>query len=322
MLAGHIVDHNVIRLVDAPEPDLSGADDGDIIFQPELACLCGSDLPFFRGEKPSYPLEVGYSLHEMIGTVVATRGRRFRAGDRVLAVPIGQRGFFERYRVSEGRAISIDPRPAPAHAVLAQPLGTVLFGVKKLPPVLGQTVAVVGQGPIGQLFCAVLRNLGAREVIALDRLEERLRISPSMGATAIVDVSRQDPIAEVARLTADRMADVVVEAVGHVDQTLNLCGDLCRHAGRILYFGVPPDTIDGVEWRKLFFKNLTVHTTVDPDFDDDFPLAMRWIAEERIDVSPIVTHEMPLEACQQAFELFRDRRDGALKVFLRFPSAG
>ena len=107
MLAGHIVAKGQIKLVEAPEPEL-GDGAGNIIFQPELACLCGSDLPLFRGDMPEYPLEVGYSLHEMIGMVVDTSGDRFRHGDRVLAVPIGQRGFFQRYTVSERRAIPVD----------------------------------------------------------------------------------------------------------------------------------------------------------------------------------------------------------------------
>ena len=67
----------------------------------------------------------------------------------------------------------------------------------------------------------------------------------------------------------------MIEAVGHENQALNLCVDLCRKNGRILYFGVPQDKIDGIRWRDLFFKNISVHTTVNPDFARDFPLAMR-----------------------------------------------
>lgn len=322
MFAGRIVEKNRIELVDAPEMELpdspASGSDAEILFQPELACLCGSDLPFFRGEKPEYPLEAGYSLHEMIGTVVDTNGERFRKGDRVLAVPIGQHGFFERYRLTERRAIPLDERCSPAEAVMAQPLGTVIYGLRKLSTLLDVNVAIVGQGPIGQLFCAALRNLGAREIIALDRLDDRLAVSPRMGATVTVNVDREDAVERVRQVTGGDGADLVVEAVGHVDQALNFSGELCREGGTLLSFGVPPRTIDGVEWSRLFFKNLKIQTTVDPDFDRDFPLAMRWIAERRIGVSPIITHTLPVTECQRAFELFRDREDGALKVFLDF----
>jgi threonine dehydrogenase-like Zn-dependent dehydrogenase len=204
--------------------------------------------------------------------------------------------------------------------LLAQPLGTALFALKKLPSVIDQDVAVVGQGPMGQLFVSALKNLGARQIIAIDPLRSRLEVSPLMGATSMVCNAENDPAEEVARLTGGRMVDVVVEAVGHDSQQLNLCISLCRQAGRILYFGVPPETIDGVRWRDLFLKNLTVHTSVNPDFRRDFPLAMQWISQGRIDVSHIITHRFPLQEIQNAFELFRHRQDGALKVLIDFPA--
>jgi threonine dehydrogenase-like Zn-dependent dehydrogenase len=216
MLAGQIVAKGKVELVEISEPDLGDVNEsgeGDIIFQPDLAWRGGWDMPFFKGEESEYPLEVGYSLHEMIGTVVDTNGRRFTRGDKVLAVPIRQRGFFERYSVSESRTIPLDPRCPPPHALMAQPLGTVLFGLRKIPHLLGLNVAVVGQGPIGQLFCAALRNVGAREIIALDRIEERLKVSAAMGATKTINVDREDALAVVARVTRDTMADVVIEAV-------------------------------------------------------------------------------------------------------------
>lgn len=74
-----------------------------------------------------------------------------------------------------------------------------------------------------------------------------------------------------------------------------------------------------MRWHELFFKNLTIQTSVNPDFAVDFPLAMRWIAERRIDVAHLVTHRYPIASIQEAYETFRDRRDGALKVLLEFP---
>jgi threonine dehydrogenase-like Zn-dependent dehydrogenase len=256
----------------------------------------------------------------MIGRVVQTNGSRFRAGDRVLCVPVNQEGLFERFRVSEQRAIPLDPRPPEEQALLAQPLGTVIYALKKLPNLIDWDVAVVGQGPIGQLFCAALRNLGAREVIAIDRLPSRLKTSPQMGATAVVDATREDPIEAVRRITQGNMADLVIEAVGHRDQALNLCIDLCRPHGHILFFGVPREQLDGISWRNLWWKNACVHTSVNPDFVRDFPLAMRWISERRVDLAPIITHRFPLSEIQTAFETFRNRQDGALKVFIDFPN--
>src|SRR5262249_49919995 len=151
-----------------------------------------------------------------------------------------------------------------------------------------------GQGPMGQIYCSALRNLGAREIIAIDPLESRLARSLGMGATAIINPSKEDCLAAVARITGGAMADLVIEAVGHENQALNTCVDLCKKGGRILYFGVPKERLDDIRWRDLFFKNITVHTSVNPDFARDFPLAMRWISEGRIDLSGLLTHEFPL----------------------------
>jgi threonine dehydrogenase-like Zn-dependent dehydrogenase len=319
LLAGHIVERGDIRLVDVPEPSFAPGSRDEIIFELETACLCGSDVPWFDDEDAIYPRPVGHSLHEMIGRVVATTGSRFRVGDRVLAVPLEQRGFYERYVVHESRAIPLDPRPLPEHALLAQPLGTAIFALRKLPPLIALDVAIIGQGPMGQFFCAATRALGARRIIAIDRLASRLEISPRMGATDIVCSADRDPIEAVRSITGGRLADVTIEAVGHQHQQLNLAVDLTRQAGRILFFGVPSKTpLDGVRWHDLFVKNLTVHTSVNPDFAVDFPLAMQWIAEGRIDVGPLITHRFPVREIQAAFETFRDRREGAIKVLVDF----
>ena len=113
---------------------------------------------------------------------------------------------------------------------------------------------------------------------------------------------------------------MVIECVGHSDQALDLCAELCRPDGQLLCFGVPPESIEIKPWKKLFYKNVRIYTSVNPDFERDFPLAMRWIAEGRIDLSALITHHYPLSEAQKAFETFRDRTDGALKVIIEFPA--
>ena len=321
MLAGEIYGPKQIRLVDVPEPELDPDGSGEIIFQPELSCLCGSDMLFFEQEHPEYKPRLGHSLHEMIGRVVATNGERYQLNDRVLCVPEDQNGLWERYVVDENRAIPVDPRPPEDHALMAQPLGTVILAMQRIPPVLGQSVVVIGQGPMGQLFCATLRNLGARQIIAVDKLGYRLETSLKMGATDVVNSSEVDPVETVKSLTDGKGADLVIEVVGHTEQVLNLCVDLGRVDSTILFFGVPMDVIHEIHWRKLFWNRQNVITSVGPDFATDFPLAMQWIAEGRLDVSPLITHRYPLSELQRAFDQYHARSDNGLKILLDFPSA-
>lgn len=322
MLAGNFVAPGRIELIDVPEPELPPApvpgSPTQIIFQPECTCLCGSDLPFFKmnGE---WPVEVGHSLHEMTGTVVATNGSRFQPGERVLCVPVNQNGLRERFVVDDTRAISLDTRVSEEEAMLAQPLGTVIFALKKLPNLIDLDIAVLGQGPIGQLFNLCLRNLGARHIIGIDPLESRLARSGEFGATETVCNATSAPIDGVRDILDGNLPDVVVEAVGHDDQQFDLAIDLCRPSGRILYFGVPPARVD-VKWRDTLFKNLTIHSSMNPDFERDFPLAMRWIGERRVHVRPLITHRFPLSQIQRAFEVFHNRHEGAQKVLVEFPA--
>jgi threonine dehydrogenase-like Zn-dependent dehydrogenase len=323
MLAGDMYAPGQIRLIDVPEPQLPPSPpagcSGQIIFQPETTCLCGSDIPYFM-DTGEWTVEIGHSLHEMIGTVTATNGRQWQPGDRVLAVPVMQQGLLERFVLDENRAITIDTSVPEEQALMAQPLGTAIFALKKLPNIVDLDVAVVGQGPMGQLFNAALSNLGARRIIGIDKLASRLAVSRAMGATDTVCNATADPVAAVQELLGGQLPDIVIEAVGHAEQAFNLCIDLCRPFGRILYFGVPPHVIDGLRWKDLLYKNLTVHTSVNPDFRRDFPLAMRWIGEGRVNVAPIITHRYPLAEIQQAFETFRNRKDGAIKVLVEFPA--
>lgn len=326
MFAARITAKNTIELVDVDEPTLTGntLEGGpSMIFQPELTCLCGSDLPFFCEEQDEYPLKDGMSLHEMVGTVLETSGNKFKVGDRVLAVPEWQRGFYERYEVPEGRVIPLDDRQPPEVALMAQPLGTAIYALRKLPPLFDLDVVVYGQGPMGQIFNACLRNLGARQIIALDRVASRLERSRQLGATSMIDTTQQDAAAEVTRLTDGRMADVVIEAVGHSNIAINSCIPLCREHGDILSFGVPPLTKPiSIQWIDLFMKNISIHTSVNPDFNSDFPLAMRWVSEGRIDMAPLITHRFEVAKIQEAFEVFRDKKDGAIKVLVDFPASG
>ena len=323
MFAGEIYAPESVRLVDIELSDArvsAGSDEPKILFEPKLACLCGSDLLFYERTYPEFMPSIGQSLHEMIGTVIESESGRFAAGECVLAVPYEHFGFYERYWVAESRAIRVDTRPVPGEALMAQPLGTVLYALKKLPSLIDRDVAVMGQGPMGLLFTAALQNLGARTVIGVDPVAERRQLSLRMGANHALDSATEDIPSAIAELTDGKGAEFVIEAVGHREQVLGQCVSSCCQDGTVLFFGVPTDRLDDVPMREMFMKNLRLLTSVHPDFRRDFPLAMQWIAEKRIDVSPMITHSYPLSDIQPAFELFHHKRDGAAKVLIDMES--
>src|SRR5690606_20841562 len=120
-------------------------------------------------------------------------------------------------------------------------LATVLYAMRKLPSVLGKRVVVIGQGPIGLYFNALLSGGGARQVIGIERVANRLEAGLAMGATHVIDATEGRVVQEVEALTEGRFADIVVEAVGHQSETVDLAIELARREGDILLFGVPYD---------------------------------------------------------------------------------
>jgi threonine dehydrogenase-like Zn-dependent dehydrogenase len=321
MKAAQIVGPRQVELVEAAEPNLTEMPPSRIKVRMERACLCGSDTPFFDYEQPYYPLPVGMSIHECIGTVVESTSSQFQPGDFVLAWPdVHQGGLAEYITASDQRSIHLPRNGAqPEEILMCQPLGTVIWACQKLGSMLDKHVVIMGQGPMGLLFTHMLSNLGARSVIAMDKLDYRLEAARRMKATHTVNVTHQDPVEAVHDVTGGQMADLVVEAIGHQVDVIDTCMDMLRRLGALLTFGVPDEDLrHNFPFRKLFRQNLTLIGSVGPDMVPNFSLARDMIAQGRINVSPLITHVLPFREVQKAYELFVDRKDGAIKVVLDY----
>src|SRR5580765_7887052 len=188
MKAGQITGLGRIALVEADEP--RPPREGEAIVTPETGCLCGSDIPFFSEPQPRYPLPPGLSLHEIVGRVTSSASPAFREGDRVLAMPLGLLGCAEQLLIGDDRLVHVDEALSNEAAVISQPMATVLSALAAVPNVIGLTVAVLGQGPIGQLFNACLSAAGASRIIGIDVRDARVARSCEFGATDLV-VSRE-----------------------------------------------------------------------------------------------------------------------------------
>jgi len=319
--AAQITARGRIELIDLPDHQSPAT--GHVVVKAETGCLCGSDIPFFSEAQPSYPLPPGLSLHEIIGRVTASASASFKEGDRVLAMPLGLVGCAEQLLIGDDRLVAIDPALNNETAVIAQPMATVLSALSTIPNVIGLNVAVLGQGPIGLLFNTCLASAGAARVIGIDVREARVARSCEFGATdAFVTREKngsdagRDAVERVAELTGGVMADVVVEAVGHEQQQLNLACALARKKGRLLYFGIPPDQPIPFALEPVVRKSLTIHTSVPDDLRPFVMIAQRAIRRGRLDPAKLITHRFPFAEVQQAFETYRDR--SGLKVILEF----
>lgn len=320
MKAAQLVAPRRFEIVDAPKPDVDAAGPDSVLIRVERAAICASDMPTFAYDHPAsaYPMHPGVSIHECLGVIAASRSAGFREGDRVLALPNRSDGLADYFLSGGSRTIHVAPYPRQDELLMLQPLGTVVWACRKLPNLLLKDAVVVGQGPMGLLIAHTLSNLGAKTVIAMDRLDYRLETSRRMRATHTVNVDKEDPVEAVKRITDGRMADLAFEVVGHQQETLNLCLDLVKRGGTVLAFGVPDDQIYGVSYGKIIRQNIRLMGSIGPDVLNDFPMAMDMITQGRIDVAPIITHRLPFEQVQKGFEMFVNRTDGAIKVVLNY----
>jgi L-iditol 2-dehydrogenase len=133
-----------------------------------------------------------------------------------------------------------------------------------------------------------------------------------------VDASREDLVAAVKDITGGDMADLAVEAVGE-PETINQVADLIRDRGYLVVFGISPVGDVGFDYMKFFRKHPIAVSSSRTELEEDyrsFKLAMDMIVQKRIDVTPLISHHLPLSQIGRAYDLALHKKDGAVKVLL------
>ncbi len=326
MKAGQVVAPERIEIVEAERPDLKMERENPdalkdlVLVRTVNAAICGSDHPLFTGPA-NYPATPGVSLHESIGIIEKSWADGSREGDLVLALPLGSSAMAE-YFLGLGESVTPLPPGLPQEQLLmAQPLGTVIYCLRKLGHWFNAEVAVVGQGPMGLLFTTMMRNLGAARIIGIDQYDNRLAASAEMGATHTVNTKHTDPVEAVTEITEGRMADAVIEVVG-VEETFNMCVKLARRNARFINFGVPKTARYTADIFDLFRKNIQLTTSVGPDIHIDFASAMRMIGEGRVNLAPMISHKLPFAQVQDGFEMATKRKGECIKIVVDFEEKG
>lgn len=316
MKAAQITARGELNLVETalPEPDSE-----EVRIRLQRTAICGSDLHWVMDESEGlYPFPAGATGHECVGTVEWSPNGGPKPGTVVLAIPTKNLGFAEYMLAPFDKLITLPGDLDLSRAVVAQQLGTVLYCCRKLSNVVDKRVVVIGQGPAGLMFTNVLYNAGAREVLGIDLVDHRLDVARRLGASAVINAEREHVEQSVAAWTDGRMADLVVEAVGK-DETLNMAFDLVRRGGELAYFGVPKTRAMKINVDDMLRRNLRLISSVDAQSEPNlasFRLAVKMIAEGRINAAQLVSHELPLDDIARAFELADTKTDGAVKVVL------
>lgn len=321
MQATQVTARGKVEFVEAPEPTLKP---GHAIVRPLLVALCGSDIHRIHyAEDRQYPHAVGTPGHEMVGVVEAVDAPEsgIKPGDVALTLSPDETVMCERY-LSEAQYVIKLPAGKPLeHLLMAQQLGTAIYGSKRLPNVVGQNVAVIGQGSAGLFLDFMCRRMGAERVIGLDLVAARAAVGVQFGATDTVDTSQHDPVAAVREITGGRMADLVIEAAGD-GSAINLTPRLVRHGGHMHFFGIPRGQVFAFDFDTFFrvYGSTTTlsGTSTEPGLRS-FRQAVQMIACGEIDVAPMLTHRLPFARVLEGFDLAMTRRDGAIKIVIEMP---
>ena len=322
MTAGvvHALGQVQCELVHMPEPR-----DGSVLVRSILSSICGSDLHIaYQGwSVTEFPLEPGHPGHEGVGEVVDGGRTGFQPGDLVLTVPyISKSKTFAEYQLLGPQNLLRLPATKPiSHLVMAQQLGTVIFGCHQLPHLEGKTVVVIGQGPVGLLHNFVLRNLGAERIIGIEPIYHRLREANKMGVDEPISETGPAATSAVMDITEGHGADIVVDAVGSVE-TLNQAVAMSGKSGRVAAFGLP-STMEMVpfDWATFFRRSLSmhaVHGAQEVPGLPDFQAAVDLIIDDKIDMSAFITHQFHIEQINKAFEVAYLKPDGVMKVSVTF----
>ena len=327
-----------------PDPEIVA--ETDAIVRIDSATICGTDLHILKGDVPE--VEPGTILgHEAVGTIVETGSAvtTLKEGDRVLVSCItscgrcrfcreghyglctggggwilghlidGLQADFARVPFADTSVHELPAEIANEQALfLADILPTSYeVGVLNGGVVPGDTVAIVGAGPIG-LAAALTANLYTPgRVVVLDVADARLEAAKAFGADIVVNNGATDAVAEIMELTSGLGVDVAIEAVG-IPATFELCAEIVRPGGHVANVGVhgAPATL---HLEKLWIKDVTITTgLVDTSTT---PRLLELIANGRLDPTPFATHRFELAETEKAYETFADAAStNALKVVL------
>ncbi len=259
---------------------------GDVLVRVKAALTCGTDVKVFRrGYHARMIIPPAVFGHELAGDIVTVGEgvRKFRVGERVVAAnsaPCGNcyycthgqenlcedllfnNGAYAEYiriprRIVERNMHEIPEGVSYQDAALVEPLACVLRGLDETNVRPGDTVAVIGLGPIGLMFVRLAKNAGAR-VIALGRRKTQLDRAAFLGASELISVgSSHNPAQDVRDLTGGRGADIAIEAVGK-SHTWELCVDMVRKGGTVNFFGgCPSDSRISLDTSRLHYSEIT-----------------------------------------------------------------
>ncbi len=333
-----LVKHERAKGAQLQEVDIPKIGDLDVLIKVKATSICGTDLHIYNWDEWSAsrvnpPYVFG---HEFSGEVVEVGDKvsKVKVGDYVSAethivchqcpqcltgkfhicentqiIGVDTNGCFAEYVALPEENMWKNPDNMPTDiASIQEPMGnavhTVLNG-----DVAGKNVAIIGCGPIGLMAVGVAKAAGASQVLAFDLNPYRLELAEKMGATTIVNSKEVDPVAKAKELTDGHGVDVVCEMSGHpiaMDQGFKMI----TNGGRVSILSLPvkPVTLDVT--NDIVFKGIEVQGIAGRKMFETWQQVSRLLQSKQVDVTPIITHHLPMEDFETGFQLMNEGKCG------------
>jgi L-iditol 2-dehydrogenase/galactitol-1-phosphate 5-dehydrogenase len=332
-----------LEVTDRPVPE---APSDDALLIKIAACgVCGSDIPRgFQNGAYHYPLVMG---HEFSGVVSEeTPNSTFRKGDRVAVFPLiptntrekayqtgdyaqlseydyfGSRrdGAFSEYlRVPEANLFRVPEHVDILHASMTEPAAVALHGVRRMHIDVGDSAAVIGGGPIGNMTAQWLRIHGCKEIFVVDIDDRKLDIAADMGFHT-VNSKEQDPVEHILEATRGEGVPRVVEACG-LPITFLQAIQMASRAGEVVFMGNIHGEfkIGEKDFSSLLRRELIIYGTwnskVVPKGDDDWSTVLKYMDRE-LQVAPLISDVVSLEEGPQIFSSIVNKENFHNKVII------
>ncbi|MGN8768762.1 NAD(P)-dependent alcohol dehydrogenase [Paenibacillus barengoltzii] len=329
-----------LRTRDIPVPQ-----DHEVLVKLEYVGICGSDVHYYEsGRIGSFVVEGDFILgHECAGTITAVGSavRHLKVGDRVALEPgltCGKCEFCKtgRYNLCPDvrflatppidgcltdyiaypadMAFKLPDGVSTREGALVEPLAVGLHAASQGHVKLGDRVVILGAGAIGLMSLLACQAYGASETIVVDVIENRLEFAKKLGATRVVQAKQEDVVAVVAACTEGQGVDVVIETAGS-EITLKQTPYLVKRGGTIVIVGFPPKDIVEYDFMQILLKEARIESVF--RYRNLFPPAIGALAEGRIDVKPMITHEFAFEDSKQAFDFVIENKNEVVKALIK-----
>jgi threonine 3-dehydrogenase len=326
-------------LEDVAEPEVGL---NDVLIRVQKTGICGTDLHIYNWDEWAQrtipvPMVVGHEfVGEVIevgsnvsdffpGEIVSAEGhvvcghcRNCLAGRRHLCahtqgIGVNRPGAFAEYiAVPQTNVWHHAPDVQREIAAIFDPFGNAVHTALSF-DILGEDVLITGAGPIGCMAAAVVKHAGARYVVVTDVNDYRLELAKKLGATRIVNVTRESLPDVQEQLGMKEGFDVGLEMSGNAAAFESMINAMC-HGGKIAMLGIPPARM-AIDWNKVVFNMLTIKGIYGREMYETW-YKMTVMLQSGLDISPVVTHRFHYTEFEKGFEAMHSGQSG--KVVLEW----